>query len=303
MNRKRILIAYLLCNYLFSNYFDSSIGKCSIVFNNKDKSYLLDYQKLIQKETKKLVDTFGEVKKTPFEIIIPKTRKEFYSLAKTAPEWGIAITKSKENKIIIQPVSISNISKNRFKEILIHELNHLYLKRLITNVSMPSWFIEGLAMKYSNEFSFLHKIEISKSIWKKTLIPLDGLNNFNTKNKFQIKLAYAQAAAAVNSLEYYYNKNILYEIINLLKKENNFWEVIYKLTGDDKFDFQEKYEIYITNYFLWIFLLNASNILFVLFPFILILGYWIKRKKNITKLKKWEIQEKLLEAEQNDFLN
>ena len=53
MNRKRILIAYLLCNYLFSNYFDSSIGKCSIVFNNKDKSYLLDYQKLIQKETKK----------------------------------------------------------------------------------------------------------------------------------------------------------------------------------------------------------------------------------------------------------
>ena len=51
------------------------------------------------------------------------------------------------------------------------------------------------------------------------------------------------------------------------------------------------------------FILNASNILFVLFPFILILGYWIKRKKNITKLKKWEIQEKLLEAEQNDFLN
>ena len=302
MNIKRIIIVYLLCSYLFSNYFDSSIGKCSIVINNKNKSYLLDYQTLIQKETKKLVDTFGEVKKEPFEIIIPKTRKEFYNLAKTAPEWGIAITKSKENKIIIQPASISKISKNRFNEILIHELNHLYLHRLINNVPMPSWFVEGLAMKFSKEFSFLHKIEISKAIWKNTLIPLEGLKNFNTKNKFQIKLAYAQAAAAVNSLEYYYNKNILYEIIDLLKKENNFWESIYQLTGEDKFDFQEKYEIYITNYFLWIFLLNASNILFVLFPFILIIGYWIKRNKNITILKKWEIEEQLLETEKNDLL-
>ena len=67
---------------------------------------------------------------------------------------------------------------------------------LIKNVSIPSWFVEGLAMKFSKEFSFLHKIEISKAIWKNTLIPLDGLKNFNTKNKFQVKLAYAQAAAA-----------------------------------------------------------------------------------------------------------
>ena len=303
MINKKILFIYFLYSYLFSNQFDTSLGKCSVIINKKNKSYLLEYQKLIKKETEILINTYGPINKKSYEIIIPRTKKEFFKLAKTAPEWGIAITKGSENKIIIQPASISNISKNRFNEIMIHELNHLYLHRLITTGLMPSWFIEGLAMKFSKEFSFLDKIEISKAIWKKTLIPLDGLNNFSTKNKFQIKLTYAQAAAALNALEYYYNTDITHKIINLLKQEYDFWDALFKLTGDDKIDFQEKYEIYITNYFLWIFLLNTSNILFILFPFILILGYFVKRYKNIQILKKWELEEKLIEQEKDDFLN
>ena len=99
---------------------------------------------------------------------------------------------------------------------------------------------------------------------------------FNTKNKYVIKLAYAQAAAAINALEYYYGEKITHQIINLLKKKYTFWDALLKITGDDKIDFQEKYEFYITNYFLWIFLLKTPNMLFILFPFILILGYLTK---------------------------
>ena len=296
-----ILIIYIFFNYIFSNQFDTSLGKCSIIINKKNKSELLSYQKLIQGESLKLITEYGPINKKPYQIIIPKTKKEFFKISKTAPEWGIAITKSRENKIILQPASIANISKNRFNEIIIHELNHLYIHRLIDSGLMPSWFIEGMAMKFSNEFSYTDKIEISKSLWKQQIIPLDGLNNFNTKNKYVIKLAYAQAAAAINALEYYYGEKITHQIINLLKKKYTFWDALLKITGDDKIDFQEKYEFYITNYFLWIFLLKTPNMLFILFPFILILGYLIKKYKNKQIIKKWEYQEQLMEQEEKSL--
>ena len=294
-------IILIFFNYIYSTQFETSIGKCYIINNHQFK--LLQYEELIKKESLRLVTEYGAIKKTPYQIIFPKTKKEFFQISKTAPEWGIAITKNKENKIIIQPTVIDNISKNRLNEIIIHELNHLYIHRLVNSNSMPSWFIEGLAMKFSKEFSYKDKIEISNALWKQKLLPLEGLNNFNTKNKYVIKLAYAQAAAALNALEYYYGKKITHQIIFLLKQKYKFWEAVLEITGDDKFTFQIKYESYLKKYFLWIFLLKTTNILFMLFPFVLILGYYLKRNNNIKILKKWEIEEELYDNQKEEFLN
>ena len=37
--------------------------------------------------------------------------------------------------------------------------------RLPYHQTIPSWFKEGIAMKYANQFSMTHKIKISESIW------------------------------------------------------------------------------------------------------------------------------------------
>ena len=88
----------------------------------------------------------------------------------------------------------------------------------------------------------------------------------------------------------------------MIKKKYTFWNALFKITGDDKIDFQEKYEFYISNYFLWIFLLNTSNMLFILFPFILILGYLIKKNKNKQIIQKWENEEQIIDKEK-ELLN
>ena len=41
--------------------------------------------------------------------------------------------------------------------------------------------------------------------------------------------------------------------------------------------------------------------LFILFPFILILGYLIKKYKNKQIIKKWEYQEQLMEQEEKSL--
>ena len=123
MKYSSLSLTIYITNLLLSSQFDTSLGQCSIIMAN-EKINLLSYKKLIQEETFKLINEYGSIKKKPYQIIIAKNNKEFYKFAKNAPEWGVAITKSSENKIIIQIESLLKIRKNRFKEIIIHKLYH-----------------------------------------------------------------------------------------------------------------------------------------------------------------------------------
>lgn len=295
MKKTGIIILYLSIwlTMLVSQEFNTALGLCRLEIYGGDVVNTVDIQELIHSEADKLVEEFGKVSVRPFDVFMPRTRKEFYKLAKSAPEWGIAVALKRQNRIVIQAPSVSKISYNRLEEVIIHEINHLYLHRLSGHNSVPSWFMEGMAMRSSGEFSLLHKIAISRSLWQKNLIPLPGLYNFGTKPKALIKLAYGQAAAAVNALEYYYGNQFINDQLNLLKQGDDFWTSFTKLTGQDEIDFQVNYENYLANQFRWMFLLKTRNLAFILLPVILVIGFWLKRKRSNKILKKWEIEEAL----------
>ena len=129
--------------------------------------------------------------------------------------------------------------------------------------TLPSWFKEGMAMRSSNEFSLLHKIEISRFIWKKQTIPLPRLNNISNYSRDKVKLAYGESAAAVESLEFYYGKDVLFNIINNLHHGQDFEEALQGATDEEFVDFQIKYEQYLEANFNWIFLLRATKYIYV----------------------------------------
>ena len=295
---KIVLVLVFLTIKVYSQQFDTSLGQCTLQIYSGEKLNNNDIKQIIINEASNLVSDYGKVQKLPFQVLIPKTKKEFNHLVKTAPEWGIAVAIRGQNKIIIQAPSISKISYNRLKEVIVHEINHLYIHRIINNSSIPSWFMEGMAMQASGEFSLLHKIAISQSLWKNSLIPLSGLYNFNTKPNSQIKLAYGQAAAAIQALEYYYGKKIINRMINLLKQEVDFWEGLTQLSGHDKIDFQENYENYLSSHFRWMFLLKTRNLTFIMLPIILVIGFYLKRKRSKLILQKWETEEALEDLKQ-----
>lgn len=283
---------------VYSQQFDTSLGTCTLIIYSGENLNNNEIKQLIINEASNLVSDYGIVQKLPFQVLIPKTKKEFNSLVKTAPEWGIAVAIRGQNKIIIQAPSVSKISYNRLKEVIVHEINHLYIHRIIKHSSIPSWFIEGMAMQASGEFSLLHKIAISQSLWKNNLIPLPGLYNFNTKPKAHIKLAYGQAAAAIQALEYYYGKKITNNLINLLRKEVDFWEGLTRISGHDKIDFQKNYEHYLSSHFRWMFLLKTRNLTYIILPVILVIGFYLKRKRSKLILQKWETEDTLEDLKQ-----
>ena len=300
MFRLLFLLLFFFCT-VFADTFPTAFGECTLEIYSGRVDDIPEFVQLIQSETKKLIREFGKVQQRPFSVYITSNIKDFYEKSKgPVPEWGIAVAKMRPDRIIMKAPGIANISFTRMKEVIIHELNHIYIFRIPNYDTMPSWFKEGMAMRSSNEFSLLHKIEISRFIWQKETIPLLRLNNISPYSRDKVKLAYGESAAAIEALEFYYGEDILINIISNLRDNQNFEDALDTATGEKFADFQVKFELYMEANFNWIFLLQASNYIYVILPLILVLGFIYHRYRNKNILAKWEMEEELDNIEWNE---
>jgi len=278
-------------------------GPCNIEIYGGNIDRIVAIQEKIMSDTQTMVNDWGEVTFQPFSLYITYSKKDFYAQAKgPVPEWGIAVAKQNPDRIIIQAPHVSGISFSRLLEIISHELNHIYLNRVKQSYSIPSWYKEGMAMRQADEFSMRHRLEISKAKWKNKLFYFNDLEGFNRVRKSNATLAYAQSAAMVYAMEYFYGDKIHNSIINTMQNNNSFWDSIKIITGDNRIDVQVYMEIFIEDNYNWIFLANLSKSIFIILPFILIGGFLYKRQLNKKIIDAWEIEEILeqVDWEQGD---
>ena len=277
-----------------ANTFVTSLGECTLEIYGGRIEDIPEIVELVKNESIELVEEFGGIEQKPFSIYITSNMNEFHKKSKgPIPEWGIAVAKKNPDKIIIKAPGIANISFSRMKEVIIHELNHIFLYRIPQNNSMPSWFKEGLAMRSSKEFSLLHKIEISKSQWNNQTLPLAQLQNFNNFTRGKINLAYAESAAAVEALEYYYGETILINVLNNMRQSINFQKALKNASKEELVDFEINFEAYLRNNYNWIFLFMSPKYVYVILPLILVFGFIYHRFRNNKIIKQWEIEEEL----------
>ncbi len=298
-----ILFIFIISAQVFSDTFPTALGDCTLEIYGGRVEDIPEIVQQILDETENLVNEFGTVDSRPFSVYITSNMDDFREKSKgPIPEWGIAVAKLNPDRAILKSPGIANISFTRMKEVIIHELNHIYMFRIPNYYTIPSWFKEGMAMRSSNEFSLLHKIEISNSYWKKQTLPLQRLRNFNTYSKGRVKLVYGESAAAVEALEYYYGEDILISILNKMRLGSDFQQALESASGEELLDFQIKFELYLENNFNWVFLLRASKYIFVILPIILILGFIYHRRRGKKIVKQWEIEEQLEDLERNKEL-
>ncbi len=87
-----------------------------------------------------------------------------------------------------------------------------------------------------------------------------------------------------------------------MKNGFSFNESFKKESGEDLIDFQIKFETYLEENYNWIFLFSSARYIYVILPFILIIGfiyYRYRRRKIITQ---WEIEEQLENKEWDQTL-
>ena len=298
-----ILFIFIFGTLAFSDTFSTALGECTLEIYGGRVEDIPEIVQLLKDESVILVEELGEVTLRTYSIYITSNMDDFYEKSKgPVPEWGIAVAKLNPDRAILKSPGIANISFTRMKEVIIHELNHIYMFRIPNYYSMPSWFKEGMAMAGSNEFSLLHKIEISKAYWQNQTIPLQRLRNMSIHNKGKIKLAYGESAAAIEALQYYYGEDTPLNILDEMRNGKEFGEALESSINEEYIEFQIKFEIYLEENYNWVFLLRASKYIYVILPLILIIGFLYHQNRSKKIMKQWETEERLDNSEWTDDL-
>ena len=141
MTYYKLFIYLILLSAAITSTFETSIGTCNLEIYEGDIGRIIELEDLIKEEVNNLVNKYGKIEKNKFSVFITSNLNQFYKLAKgKTPEWGIAVAKRNPERIIIKPPKVINISFNRLKKIIIHDLNHIYIFRIKNYSSIPSWF-------------------------------------------------------------------------------------------------------------------------------------------------------------------
>ncbi|HER43104.1 MAG TPA: hypothetical protein ENO08_01425 [Candidatus Eisenbacteria bacterium] len=116
-----------------------------------------------------------------------------------APEWGVAYSRWHGREIGIDAGAV--LSQPRpLETVLRHELSHIALAERTGGVPCPRWFVEGLAMLQSKEWTFEDHWGLVRSIRAKSLPALDDLSGPFPRNAADATLAYRVSYYAVEEL-------------------------------------------------------------------------------------------------------
>ncbi len=285
---------------LTANPFYTAIGTCRLDFVSDDIQTIRMLENDIKNDLREFVLEFGSVPIQPLEVIVAPSEQSFKKLTRGyAPEWSAGVAIRKLNRVVIKSPDIAPFGLTRLREILQHELNHIYMYRIPGMDEVPAWYLEGLAMRAAGELSLSQRISISAARWQGKLFALSQLTYFGVRQNHDVNLAYAQAAAAVIAMEEIYGGDIHKTLLNLMRSGTPFEDAFFLLTDNDLLDFQERYGKFLKQNYSWLFLIQAPRLLYIALPVILVIGFVIKWRVGRQKKRLWEIEEELQQY-QND---
>jgi hypothetical protein len=141
---------------------------CNLIFSFEDLE--IGYEKKLVIEAYNLNKKFAKIEIPKFDIKIVYSRKEFDKIwGSKTPNYVSAFAKN--DNIVIFAYEVfdkeTKWEKDKFKEALIHEINHLFYQELRDDEYDPLWLSEGLAtfMQHSKKkYNYKKSLKITKDI-------------------------------------------------------------------------------------------------------------------------------------------
>lgn len=215
------------------------------------------------------------------------------------PDWGGAVAIPRLNRIVLRTSNLNRGDKS-LRALTIHEYAHLvtHVASVSAGNAPPRWLDEGLAMYLAGEWSYQDLMSVALASFKGNFIPFDRIDQLNSFDKSEARLAYAQSYLAVRYLIEYYGTESLRAILARLKSGESIDDALLHTIGTDVEGFQaEALDDIKRKYSLGGIVLN-SNLFWGALALLVIVGFIMVRKRRQKYYESWEKQEEL---ESTDF--
>jgi len=225
-------------------------------------------------------------------VYIADTDEEFQSTIGTFfPDWGVGCAIPSRYLIIVKSPNHFKYGKS-LKQLLEHELAHIFLRAKIKQDNIPRWLDEGFAMMQSHEWTLGQDVVVARAVVTNSIFPLSKIEKLNQFNQSQANLAYTLSFLAISYLFREYGEEGFMDLVNLLSRGGNWDEAFLRGTGSDYMSFQMEFYDYIKRKYQWISLLGDTFFFWLGLAFLIIMIYLFKKRRTKKILQRWEAEEK-----------
>ena len=286
----KIIILFLV--FLLFIYPKIIAGSSKFVISSSSKELRKQAEDILQNAYQRISLTLQDSLFYVTDVYIADTDEEFQSKTKTSfPDWGIGCAIPERHLIVVKSPIKFRYGKS-LKQVLEHELAHIFLHKKVKDERVPRWLDEGFAMMQSHEWTLGQDIVVARAVFTNSIFPLSKIESLNQFNQNQANLAYTLSFLAVSYILREYGEEGFVQVVDLLSRGDDLDQVFLKSTGSDYIDFQMEFYDYIKNRYQWISLLGDTYFFWLSLAFLIILLYLLKKRYTKKILKRWEEEEK-----------
>lgn len=296
LNSFKIILAFLV--FLLFSYPTIIKGKSKFAIFSSSEELKEETEDILDNAYQRMSQTLQDSLTCMTTVYIADTDEEFRSeIGSNFPDWGIGCAIPSRHLIVVKSPTNFRHGKS-LKQVLEHELAHIFLGAKMKGQNIPRWLDEGFAMMHSHEWTLGQDVAVARAVLTNSIFPLSEIERLNYFKESRAHLAYTLSFLAVSYLFREYGEESFVDLLNLLSEGESWDASLLKTTGSDYGDFQEEFLDYIKSRYQWISLLGDTFFLWVGLAFLIILVYLLKKRHAKKILKRWDQEEKGLADEQ-----
>lgn len=290
LNSFKIILVFFI--FLLFSHPTIIEGKSKFVIFSSSEELKEETEDILNNAYQRISQTLQDSLTYITDVYIADTDEEFQSKTGTSfPDWGIGCAIPSRHLLVVKSPIKFRYGKS-LKQVLEHELAHIFLEEKVKGKRVPRWLDEGFAMMQSHEWTLGQDVVVARAVMTNSIFPLSKIERLNQFNQSQANLAYTMSFLAISYLFREYGEEGFIDVVDLLSQGGNWDEVFLKGTGSDYIDFQMEFYDYIRTRYQWINLLGDTYFFWLGLAFLIIVIYLLKKRHAKKILKRWEEEEK-----------
>ncbi|MBU8920951.1 MAG: hypothetical protein KOO63_03740 [Bacteroidales bacterium] len=268
----------------------SDCGPYVFHFSERSRKMAVEVERLICESAPDIAEEIGLQDPGRIDVYIVPNRKDYNQLSGSKmPEWGEAFSDLVNRKIVIDARAVLRTPRP-LKTVIRHELSHIFLVQKTGGTRCPTWFVEGIAMRQSREWTMSDQWNLMTSIWSGNLPDLEDLGGSFPRSAARASAAYRLSYAAVSRLLETRPEDLV-TLLSFARDLGDFDRAFLLTFGETTGDFAEEFHLDLESRY------NAAAPVFRSPPFwlmmagLLILAYVLKKIRNRKRIREWESEE------------
>ena len=283
---KRIFIFVLIFSFLLAVPNQQlTLANVHVCYAENDAKIAEISAKVVSEQQQRLGRQY-KLTTRPLHIYIADNAKTYNQYSGTSsPVWSVGL--ASDDRMLVKSPSFSRQTLKDFQQTLLHETVHL----AVEGIPLPVWFNEGFAQYEAGEFTLHKRVLVSREFWHQDLMSFGTIENLMQMPQAKAEIAYAQSVAMVDYLIEYFGIGLVSKCLLYAGEYQDFEKGFQNAFLMDTQRFQQHWRQHaIKSYRLYI-LLDQQNLIWIIAPILLIIGFILTRIRRKKILKGWEENE------------